>query len=212
MDLAHMRREYTQKGLDVDDLRDDPFEQFDLWFNQACDAGVLEPNAFSLATAGEDMQPSVRTVLLKYFDKEGLVFFTNYESKKAVDLEQNPKAGALFPWLGLERQVKIEGGVEKLDKTASLKYFLSRPRGSQLGAWVSKQSSVISTRKLLEQKMEEVKRRFKEGKVPIPDFWGGYRIVPRRFEFWQGRENRLHDRMQYGLEQDGSWSIRRLSP
>ena len=211
MDIATMRKEYTKAGLDRDDLEDNPFMQFDKWFKQAIEADILEPNAFDLSTVGQDMQPRSRVVLLKYFDKEGFVFFTNYESRKGRDIAYNPKVSMLFPWLDLERQVKIEGQVKVLDKKESLKYFLSRPKGSQLGAWVSKQSSIISTRKLLEQKMQEVKQRFKDGKVPIPDFWGGYKIIPTRFEFWQGRENRLHDRFEYA--QDGqSWQIQRLSP
>ncbi|MGM0623172.1 MAG: pyridoxamine 5'-phosphate oxidase, partial [Campylobacterota bacterium] len=165
MDIATMRKEYTKAGLDRDDLEDNPFMQFDKWFKQAIEADILEPNAFDLATVNRDMQPRSRVVLLKYFDKEGFVFFTNYESRKGRDIAHNPKVSMLFPWLDLERQVKIEGQVKILDKKESLKYFLSRPKGSQLGAWVSKQSSIISTRKLLEQKMQEVKQRFKDGKV-----------------------------------------------
>lgn len=211
MDIATMRKEYTKAGLDRDDLEDNPFMQFDKWFKQAIEADILEPNAFDLATVNRDMQPRSRVVLLKYFDKEGFVFFTNYESRKGRDIAHNPKVSMLFPWLDLERQVKIEGQVKILDKKESLKYFLSRPKGSQLGAWVSKQSSIISTRKLLEQKMQEVKQRFKDGKVPIPDFWGGYKIIPTRFEFWQGRENRLHDRFEYAQDAQ-NWQIQRLSP
>jgi len=211
MDISAMRKEYTKAGLERKDLASDPFLQFDRWFKQAIEADMLEPNAFDLATVGPDMQPRSRVVLLKYYDKEGFVFFTNYESRKGRDIAVNPKVAMLFPWLELERQVKIEGVVKKLDKKDSLKYFLTRPRGSQLGAWVSRQSSIISTRKLLEQKMEEVKQRFKDGKIPIPDFWGGYKIIPHRFEFWQGRQNRLHDRFEYSLKQN-DWKIERLSP
>lgn len=211
MDISTMRKEYTQAGLEPKDLDNDPFMQFDRWFKQAIEVDMLEPNAFDLATVSADMQPRNRVVLLKYYDGEGFVFFTNYESRKGQDIAHNPKVAMLFPWLELERQVKIEGVVKKLDKKDSLKYFLSRPKGSQIGAWVSKQSSIISTRKLLEQKMEEVKQRFKEGKVPIPDFWGGYKIIPTRFEFWQGRQNRLHDRFEYSLDAN-SWKIERLSP
>jgi len=211
MDISAMRKEYTKAGLERKDLADDPFLQFDKWFKQAMEVDILEPNAFDLATVGPDMQPRSRAVLLKYYDKEGFVFFTNYESRKGRDIAVNPKVAMLFPWLELERQVKIEGVVKKLDKKDSLKYFLTRPRGSQLGAWVSRQSSIISTRKLLEQKMEEVKQRFKDGKIPIPDFWGGYKIFPHRFEFWQGRQNRLHDRFEYSLNQN-EWKIVRLSP
>lgn len=211
MDITAMRKEYTKAGLHRGDLEDNPFSQFQKWFTQALEVDMLEPNAFDLATVGKDMQPRNRVVLLKYFDNRGFVFFTNYESKKGRDIAQNPKVAMLFPWLELERQVKIEGEVRVLDKKESLKYFLSRPKGSQLGAWVSKQSKIISTRKLLEQKMQEVKQRFKDGKVPIPDFWGGYKIIPTKFEFWQGRQNRLHDRFEYSLDED-SWKIQRLSP
>lgn len=211
MDISKIRKEYTQSGLHQKDLKKNPFEQFDIWFKQALEASMLEPNAFDLATVNKEMQPRSRIVLLKYYDKEGFVFFTNYESRKGRDIDINPKVAMLFPWLELERQVKIEGVVKKLDKKDSLKYFLSRPKGSQLGAWVSKQSSIISTRKLLEQKMEEVKQRFKEGKIPIPDFWGGYKIIPHRFEFWQGRQNRLHDRFEFSLK-GNNWETQRLSP
>ena len=160
MDLTSLRAKYTTKGLDIKDLNQDPFMQFETWFNEAINAKLTEPNAFSLATVGLDMMPSIRTVLLKIFDEKGFIFFTNYKSTKAKQVEENPKAAALFAWLDLERQVKIEGSIEKISSTESLKYFLSRPKGSQIGAWVSHQSEVITSRSLLEQKFDEIKKKF----------------------------------------------------
>lgn len=212
MDLTSLRAKYTTKGLDIKDLNQNPFLEFELWFNQAMDAKLIEPNAFSLATVGSNMMPSIRTVLLKIFDEKGFVFFTNYKSNKAKQIEENPKAAALFAWLELERQVKIEGNIEKISTTESLKYFLSRPKGSQIGAWVSHQSQVISSRSLLEQKFDEIRRKFVKGEVPFPDFWGGYIIKPTKIEFWQGGQDRLHDRFVYELQSDNSWSISRLAP
>ena len=212
MDLTALRAKYTTRGLDIKDLNPNPFLQFELWFKQAMEADLLEPNAFSLATVGNDMMPSIRTVLLKIFDEKGFVFFTNYKSHKAKQIEENPKAAALFAWLDLERQVKIEGSIEKISKTESLKYFLSRPKGSQIGAWVSHQSQVISSRSLLEQKFDEIRRKFVKGEVPFPDFWGGYIIKPTKIEFWQGGQDRLHDRFVYELQNDNSWTISRLAP
>ncbi len=212
MDLTALRAKYTTRGLDIKDLNPNPFSQFELWFKQAMEADLLEPNAFSLATVGNDMMPSIRTVLLKIFDEKGFVFFTNYKSHKAKQIEENPKAAALFAWLDLERQVKIEGSIEKISKTESLKYFLSRPKGSQIGAWVSHQSKVISSRSLLEQKFDEIRRKFVKGEVPFPDFWGGYIIKPTKIEFWQGGQDRLHDRFVYELQNDNAWTISRLAP
>jgi pyridoxamine 5'-phosphate oxidase len=166
----------------------------------------------SLATVGADQRPVVRTVLLKSYDERGFVFFTNFESRKARQIAENANVSVLFPWLALERQVIVCGTAEKIGTAESLAYFLTRPRGSQLGAWVSAQSSVITTRSLLEQKWEEMKRKFGEGEVPLPSFWGGYRIVPREVEFWQGRPSRLHDRFLYTRQADGSWNIERLAP
>jgi len=211
MDIGDMRREFESEGLDRDHLDDNPTRQFERWFHDAREAGLLEPNAMSLATTGGDGLPDLRTVLLKYFDDQGLVFYTNYQSRKARELEENPKAALLFPWIGLNRQVIVQGRVEKVSKTESLKYFASRPRGSQLGAWVSEQSQVITSRGLLEQKVAEIKQRFSAGEVPLPSFWGGYRVIPQRFEFWQGRPSRLHDRFEY-LRQDDGWLIQRLQP
>lgn len=212
MDLSKLRGKYTTKGLDIEDLDQNPFKQFEIWFNDAMDEKLCEPNAMSLATVGNDMMPSLRTVLLKTFDKDGFVFFSNYKSKKAKQIDENPKAAALFAWLELERQIKIEGSIEKISTADSLKYFLSRPKGSQLGAWVSHQSEVISSRSLLEQKFDEMKKKFVKGEVPFPSFWGGYLIKPSRIEFWQGGQDRLHDRFLYELQEDNSWEITRLAP
>ena len=212
MDIGHLRVKYTTKGLDVKDLDKNPLKQFEIWFNDAINEQLLEPNAFSLATVGNDMMPSIRTVLLKIFDEKGFVFFTNYKSTIAKQIEENPKAAALFAWLELERQVKIEGSIEKIPTGDSLKYFLSRPKGSQLGAWVSHQSEIISSRSLLEQKFDEIKRKFVKGEIPFPSFWGGYAIKPTKIEFWQGGQDRLHDRFLYELQKDGSWTISRLAP
>lgn len=212
IDATSMRREYRKKGLDEKDLNPDPMLQFELWFQQALDAKLTEPNAFALATVGNDKIPSVRTVLMKIFDKNGFVFFSNYKSKKAVDIEENPYAGMLFPWLDLDRQVKIEGTIEKISTKESLKYFLSRPKGSQIGAWVSHQSEVISSRSLLEAKFNEIKNKFVKGEIPFPDFWGGYIVKPIKIEFWQGGENRLHDRFVYTLQEDNTWKVERLAP
>ena len=214
MELYNFREEYTRAGLDLTDLAASPFDQFRLWFEQACAAKIPEPNAMTLCTVGADGMPSARTVLLKAYDERGFVFFTNYTGRKAVQIRENPRAALLFPWVTLERQVAIEGRVEKISAAESLKYFISRPHGSQLGAWVSHQSSVISSRSILLKKLDEMKRKFSEGKVPLPDFWGGYRVVPARIEFWQGRPNRLHDRFEYTREDEKSsvWAINRLAP
>ncbi|MCP5161816.1 MAG: pyridoxamine 5'-phosphate oxidase [Hahellaceae bacterium] len=212
MDISDYRREYMSQGLSRKDLKADPVDQFELWFRQADEAGIVDANAMSLATAGRDASPSIRTVLLKLFDYRGFVFFTNYGSRKAHQIDENARVAILFPWLGLNRQVKIEGVAERVATHESLRYFSTRPRGSQLGAWCSNQSEVISSRQFLEAKLMEMKQKFMEGEVPLPSFWGGYRIVPDLIEFWQGRENRLHDRFQYRKQSDGSWSVERLAP
>ncbi len=211
MDIGDIRKEYTQFGLNRKDLLECPFAQFEHWFDQARTAQLKEVNAMSLATVREDGMPQVRTVLLKIFDERGFVFFTNYTSAKAKEITLNPKASILFPWLDLERQVRISGSVEKISTAESFKYFTSRPRGSQLGAWISEQSQVISNRTVLKTLMNQIKEKFKEGQIPLPDSWGGYRIVPESFEFWQGRANRLHDRFKYTLTSKG-WEINRLAP
>jgi pyridoxamine 5'-phosphate oxidase len=211
MDIGDIRKEYTQFGLNRKDLNPCPFSQFEFWFQQARTAELKEVNAMSLATIREDGMPQVRTVLLKIFDERGFVFFTNYNSAKAKEINHNPQAAVLFPWLDLERQVRISGAVEKISTAESFKYFASRPRGSQLGAWISEQSQVISNRSVLKTLMNQIKEKFKEGQVPLPDSWGGYRIIPESFEFWQGRANRLHDRFKYTQDKSG-WQINRLAP
>ena len=212
LQLAEMRRNYAARALDLADLDANPFAQFDHWMREAIETQVIEPNAMTLATADAAGRPAVRTVLLKGFDQRGFVFYSNYESAKARDLAANPKVALLFPWLALERQVSAMGIATKITAAESLKYFLSRPRESQIGAWASRQSEVISTRALLESKFAEMKARFANGEIPLPDQWGGYRVTPQSFEFWQGRPNRLHDRFKYTLQSDGSWTIARLMP
>ena len=212
MDITHIRGKYTTKGLDIPDLEKDPIKQFEQWFQDAINEQMPEPNAMMLATVGNDMMPSVRAVLLKTFDEKGFVFFTNYKSKKAKQIEENPNAASLFSWIPMERQIKVEGTIEKISTTDSLKYFLSRPKGSQIGAWVSHQSTIITSRSLLEQKFDEIKRKFVKGEVPFPDFWGGYIIKPIRIEFWQGGQDRLHDRFLYEKDETNEWTIKRLAP
>jgi pyridoxamine 5'-phosphate oxidase len=212
LDVAAMRADYARGELRAEDLKSDPIEQFGLWFKQACDAGLLEPNAMSLSTVSGDGQPSLRTVLLKSFDARGFVFFTNLGSRKAREIAGNSRIALLFAWLPLERQVAVTGTAERISTAETLKYFLTRPRGSQIGAWVSNQSSVIASRKLLEMEWERMKEKFAHGDVPRPSFWGGYRVRPRQIEFWQGRRNRLHDRFVYTRQSDGSWTIERLAP
>ena len=212
LQLAEMRRNYAARALDLADLDANPFAQFDHWMREAIETQVIEPNAMTLATADAAGRPAVRTVLLKGFDQRGFVFYSNYESAKARDLAANPKVALLFPWLALERQVSAMGVAQKITAVESLKYFLSRPRESQIGAWASRQSEVISTRALLESKFAEMKARFANGEIPLPDQWGGYRVTPQSFEFWQGRPNRLHDRFKYTLQSNGSWTIARLMP
>ncbi|MDY6899739.1 MAG: pyridoxamine 5'-phosphate oxidase [Cyanobacteriota bacterium] len=212
MDIGNFRKEYALNGLRGKDLNPNPFKQFELWFQQACDANLPEPNAMSLATVSVQAQPSQRMVLLKYFDRKGFVFFTNYESKKAQQITENSQVSLLFFWVALERQVQILGNAVKISTAESIKYFATRPRGSQIGAWCSQQSSVISSRKMLEMKFDEIKRKFQNQEIPLPSAWGGYRVVPRSFEFWQGRQNRLHDRFLYSCSDDDYWEIQRLAP
>ncbi len=212
MDLSDLRQSYTKGSFSEADLLESPFAQFEKWFAQAVDAQLEEPNAMCLATATPEAFPSTRIVLLKDFSEKGLVFYTNYESRKAGELDTNPVAAVNFLWLPLQRQVNITGRVERVSKAESLRYFLSRPLGSQLGAWTSPQSKVITSRSVLEMKLDQMKRKFVEGKIPLPDHWGGYRIVPETFEFWQGRPNRLHDRFRYTQDAAGAWTAVRLAP
>jgi pyridoxamine 5'-phosphate oxidase len=211
MDIGELRRDYTQRGLELADLSPDPFAQFELWFRQAREADLLEPNALVLSTVSPEGAPYQRTVLLKYFDRDGFVFFTNYGSRKAQHIADNAQVSLLFPWYPLERQLAIAGTASKISATESLRYFSSRPRDSQLGAWVSQQSTVISSRQLLEMQFEKMREKFLNREVPLPEFWGGYRVKPVSFEFWQGRSSRLHDRFLYRF-QEGTWAIERLSP
>ena len=209
--MTFIRQGYKNMGLDKEDLNADPIIQFESWFEEAKKAEPI-PTAMSLATVNNIGEPTVRTVLLKLFDKKGFVFFTNYKSRKADHITDNPNVAVLFNWVALERQVSITGVAEKIKTKESIKYFISRPRGSQLGAWVSDQISVLSSRKILEMKLEEMKHKFSDGEIPLPDFWGGYRIIPKTFEFWQGRRNRLHDLFLYAKQSDESWQIDRIAP
>jgi pyridoxamine 5'-phosphate oxidase len=211
MDLAEFRKEYSDRGLHREDLDENPIRQFETWFQQAAALAVQEPNAMMLATVDERGMPFQRTVLLKYFDESGFVFFTNYTSRKARHMDANPQVSLLFPWIRLERQVIVQGRAERVGTAESLRYFSSRPRESQIGAWVSDQSAVITSRKFLMQKLAEIRQKFHQGEVPLPSFWGGYRVVPEAIEFWQGGPARLHDRFLYERLDDG-WTINRLSP
>jgi pyridoxamine 5'-phosphate oxidase len=196
------------------DVSADPFIQFKNWFTEAVDSQIMEPNAMTLATATVSGRPSARIVLLKSFDQQGFVFYTNYESHKANQLAENPNAALLFCWLELERQVRIEGRVEKVKEAESLEYFQSRPKESQIGAWASPQSRIIPDRAFIEERVQNIQNQYLADKaLPLPPFWGGYRVIPDRFEFWQGRESRLHDRIVY-QQQPGKqeWQIVRLGP
>jgi pyridoxamine 5'-phosphate oxidase len=204
--------DFSRPPLLVEALESDPIVQFEKWFREAWDENYPMPHAMSLATASAEGLPTVRTVLLKGYDPHGFVFFTNYGSRKAKQISNNPQAALLFPWVRLGRQVTVAGRVEKISKSESVQYFLSRPRGSQLSAWASAQSTVISSRAILESAFATVKRRFAEGEVPLPDFWGGYRVDPDSIEFWQNRKDRLHDRFLYNRGENGAWRIDRLTP
>ena len=212
MPLADLRKEYSLAGLKEKDLAKDPFRQFDKWFQEVEAAKIPEPNAMTLATANREGCPSARTVLLKRLDGRGFVFYTNFESRKGRELEGNPRAALVFPWVALERQVLVHGTVTKVSREESEAYFHSRPLASQLGTWASSQSAIISGRSGLEENMKAVEKKYAGQIVPLPPFWGGFRVVPETVEFWQGRRSRLHDRLRYRRETDGSWTIERLSP
>ena len=212
LDLASLRREYETTGLRRSDLHPDPIEQFSAWFASAVSAALPDANAICLATATPAGRPSARIVLLKGFDERGFVFFSNYASGKGRELEANPQAAFAVYWVQLERQIRVAGRVEKTTREESAVYFHSRPRGSQLGAWVSRQSEVIDARRILEARLAEMTERFSGGPVELPPHWGGYRLVPNEIEFWQGRANRLHDRFRYTLGSTGAWTIERLAP
>ncbi len=211
MDITNLRKDYCQAGLNREDLSETPFAQFNKWFEQAQAAGIEEPNAMSISTVSSEGLPSSRTVLLKIYDQRGFVFFTNYNSQKAQDIKQNPNVALLFPWLSLERQIRISGQVEKISTKESFAYFTSRPKGSQIGAWISPQSKIIESRNFLKQKLVEMKAKFSNGDIPLPSAWGGYRIIPTKFEFWQGRTSRLHDRFVY-QKHNKLWEINRIAP
>ncbi len=211
MDISHFRREYLKGGLQRDAMAADPLDQFSDWFEQARKTDIADPTAMILATVDPHGRPSQRTVLLKYYDNGGYVFFTNYESRKAREIAANPKVSLLFVWLELERQILINGTARRISAAESAKYFMSRPKDSQVAAWVSSQSHTLTSRQMLMQKFSEMKKKIGEGKVPLPSFWGGYKVQAEEYEFWQGRKNRLHDRFQYLPEGDG-WKIERLAP
>ena len=209
-ELANLRRTWSTRKLDETSVGKNPMDQFSLWMQEAIEAQILDPNAMTLATSDSEGNPSARIVLLKGIDEKGLVFFTNYGSKKSGDLSENPKAAVVFLWKELERQLRVTGHVVKVSKEESGEYFKSRPYESRIGAWASNQSSIVPDRNYLEEKFEEAKKKFPM-EVPLPDFWGGFRIIPERFEFWQGRESRMHDRIAY-IKENGDWKIVRLAP
>ncbi len=211
MDLSDHRKEYATHGLDRGELLPCPLAQFKVWFEQAKSSGMIEPNAMVLCTVDAAGVPHARTVLLKAADDRGLTFFTNYHSRKGAQLDREPRASLLFPWYGLERQIHVSGRVIKTSEQESAAYFAKRPYGSQLGALASEQSEVIADRSSLEARLAELKAKYPEGKVPKPENWGGYHLIPDSYEFWQGRVNRLHDRFLYTLE-GKNWGIKRLSP
>jgi len=211
MSLADLRKSYTLAGLRRADLAADPMQQFHSWLQQAIGAQLLEPTAMTLATADRTGRPAARVVLLKGLDDRGFVFYTNYESRKARELAENSNASLVFYWAELERQVRVGGTASRISRDESERYFKSRPRGHQLGAWVSTQSEVIAGRAVLEERLKEYERRYPDA-VPLPPFWGGYVVAPSEIEFWQGRPNRLHDRFRYTRQKDGLWLIERLAP
>lgn len=212
MRSSDLRREYTFADLNGSDLDPNPFKQFEKWFQQAVDAKIDLPDAMTLATVTKDGKPSARIVLLKDFDEHGFVFYTNYESRKGIELAENPKAALVFYWAKLDRQVCITGQVSKVSRQESESYFRSRPLGSRLAAWASRQSQVIDSREVLENRLKQLMAQYKDKEVPMPPYWGGFRLSPNTIEFWQGRPNRLHDRFHYTRQPDNSWLIERLSP
>jgi len=211
MDISSIRKDYTLKSLDISDVNNSPFEQFHQWLREAISAEALEVNAMTLSTLHADGYPNGRVVLLKELDY-GFVFFSNYQSEKGQELENHPKASLTFFWPELERQVRVMGTVEKISESQSDEYFLSRPKGSQIGAWASPQSHKIRSREMLEERLKEMQLRFEEEKLVRPPHWGGYRVLPHKIEFWQGRPSRLHDRILYEKNEAGAWTISRLAP
>jgi len=211
MKADNLRKQFMEEGLSSNDLESNPFKQFENWYQTTLSTDIAEPTAMSLATVDTENRPWQRMVLLKLFDENGFVFFTNYSSRKASHIEHNTSVSLLFPWHALGRQVKITGVAEKISTADSLKYFSTRPRGSQLGAWASTQSKVIKTRALLDTMFEQMKHKFSDGDIPLPDFWGGYRVIPDSFEFWQARDSRLHDCFYYHRDHE-NWPYERLAP
>ena len=212
MNLEQFRREYLKGGLRSKDLPATPLELFEIWQQQAIESGLIDPTAMIVATVSAQGQPSQRTVLLKHLDDSGFVFYTNYGSRKAREIAENHRVSLLFPWHPLERQVKVCGTATKVSLAESVRYFASRPRESQLAAWASQQSRKLSTREFLLTQLEHMKQKYAHGEVPLPDFWGGFRVVPHDIEFWQGGANRLHDRFEYRLQPEGGWTVERLAP
>ena len=210
-EIAKLRREYTSGGLRRDDLDSDPIAQFQKWFNESLETDIIDANAMTLSTSDTGGQPSTRIVLLKGVDERGFIFYTNYGGKKARDIENNPNVSLCFYWSGLDRQVRIQGEAQRVPKEESREYFKIRPRESQIGAWASMQSTEVENRNELEKNFEEMTKRFEGKPVPLPDFWGGYVVDPKKVEFWQGRPNRLHDRFVY-RKKDGNWEILRFNP
>ena len=209
-ELADLRRDFLSTGMSESMIATSPFQQFSVWMDDALKADIIDPNAMTISTVGRDNRPSARVVLLKYFGEEGFAFFTNYESKKGTDLTANPFTVLHFFWPQLDRQVAVYGRVEKTSRDESEKYFNSRPPDSRLGAWASNQSQVIASREVLEKRVADLREEFGDD-IPLPPFWGGFRLTPDKFEFWQGRQNRLHDRIVYELKNE-AWDIFRLSP
>ncbi len=209
--IAALRKNYQLMGLDENKIKNNPVDQFTIWFDEAISADVIEPNAMILSTVSQAGSPSSRTVLLKGLEEDGFIFFTNYESEKGKEIAQNNNVSLLFLWLDLERQVRISGKAIKLSTEGSEAYFKSRPRDSQIGAWASKQSEVVPDRQYLEDRFKTMRVKFEDQEIPLPDFWGGYKVIPSRIEFWQGRPNRLHDRILYS-KNENEWKIERLSP
>lgn len=209
--LNNFIKEYDREKLDEKNLSPDPFKQFDTWFDDAVDFGVDEPNVIVLSTISELNRPSSRIVLLKEYNNKGFAFFTNYNSRKGKQIEKNPFGALLFPWHTMERQIRIEGRIEKLAEEESDAYFRSRPAGSRISAWASPQSKEIPSREYLEKSVHDYKQKFTGQSIPRPDYWGGYRLIPEQFEFWQGRQNRLHDRLEYTFK-GKKWHIKRLAP
>lgn len=212
MTTDDLRKQYMAQGLSKSELDAAPLKQFEAWYQQTIDSDIYEPGAMSLATVDASGQPWQRIVLLKLFDEKGFVFFTNYESRKAKQIAANAHVSLLFPWHFLGRQVKITGIAEKVSSAESLKYFATRPRGSQLGAWASQQSQMINSRSILESMVDSMKHKFADHEIPLPPFWGGYRVKPKTFEFWQARDSRLHDRFIYQKNKEGEWYTERLAP